>query len=176
MSILCRTNLQYTIRPLYCVGKVRMLGNVPIRGLFRKSSSWAKETIKRMTLPAIAVLAWTDVGLWSIFTYLYYHDKVSHLVEYLSDNSTDSNQSSHEGTKGGFLAKYFDLQTDTKLVEGIAFGCIARKLLFPLPFKVAISMFMGGVFTYSKLLYMMIMVPLWATFFYILLSFINYDS
>ena len=164
------------MRPLYRVAKMGMLGNMPIRGLFRKSStgSWAKETIKKMTLPAIAVLAWTDVGLWSIFTYLYYHDKVSHLVRYLSDNA--NNQSSSEETKGGVLAKYFDLQTDTKLVEGIAFGCIARKLLFPLPFKFAVSMFMGGVFTYSKLLYMIIMVPLWATFVYILLLFINYES
>ena len=174
MSILWRTNLQYTIRPLYRVGQVGMLGKVPIRGLFQKSSGWAEAMIKKMTLPAIVVLAWTDVGLWSIFTYLYYHDKISHLVEYISDNS--NNQSSSEETKGGFLAKYFDLQTDTKLVEGIAFGCIARKLLFPLPFKFAVSMFMGGVFTYSKLLYMIVMVPLWLTFLYILLSFINFES
>ena len=71
------------------------------------------------------------------------------------------------------MAKYFNLEANTKLAEGIVFGLIARKVLFPLPFKIMFSMFMGGVFNYSKLLYMIVVGPLWASFFLILLSFIR---
>ena len=168
MSILWRTNIPCT--------KLRSfqsrVGKAPARILFRKNSWNAKpkEMIKKMTLPAIAVLAWTDLGLWSIFTYLYYHDKVPKLVEYLSD-TTSANFQNSDGPKSGFMAKYFDLETDTKLAEGIVIGALARKFLFPLPFKVMVSMFMGGVFNYSRLLYMIIMGPLWAVFFLIVISF-----
>ena len=172
MSILWRSNLQCTIRSFHRVGKIGIVDKVPTRIHFRKSSSLnAKEMIKTMTVPAIAVLAWTDVGLWSIFTYLYYHDTVPQLVEYLSDTS-DNLQSSEE-PKGGFMARYFNLEANKKLAEGIVFGLIARKVLFPLPFKFMFSMFMGGVFNYSKLLYMIVVGPLWASFFLILLSFIK---
>lgn len=128
--------------------------------------------IKKMTLPAIAVLAWTDLGLWSIFTYLYYHDKVPKLVEYLSKDTSVNLQAPSDGQKSGFMAKYFNLETDTKLAEGIVIGALARKFLFPLPFKIMVSMFMGGVFNYSRFLYMVIMGPLWAVFFLIVISFL----
>lgn len=170
MSILWRTNLQCT--------KLRSfqprVGKAPVRIIFRQSSWNAKpkEMIKKMTLPAISVLAWTDLGLWSIFTYLYYHDKVPKLAEYLSDTTSENLQNSNsDGPKTGFMAKYFDLETDTKLAEGIVIGALARKFLFPLPFKIMVSMFMGGVFNYSRFLYMIIMGPLWASFFLIVISF-----
>ena len=169
MSILWRTNLP--------CAKLRSfqsrVGKAPARSILR-NNSWnakPKEMIKKMTLPAIVVLAWTDLGLWSIFTYLYYHDKVPKLVEYLSDTTSANLQTPPDGPKSGFMAKYFDLETDTKLAEGIVIGALARKFLFPLPFKIMVSMFMGGVFNYSKLLYMIIMGPLWASFFLIVISF-----
>ena len=91
----------------------------------------AKEMIKTMTVPAIAVLASTDAGLWSNFPYMDYHDTVPQLVKYLSN--TSGHLQSSEEPKGGFMAKYFKLEANTKLAEGIVFGHIARKILFRCP-------------------------------------------